>query len=180
MKIRHTGSVKSKLADARRALGLAATGFEEFRESAEVLYRTKVADARGYFNGVLDAVLDITQAQMRQGAERLAAADILAGIIDRQEARDRAVKSYQNAIDHRVSILDDIQRHERDRCGVGGARGTGWGVLNAVTEHADHRTWGRKVGTQDERDSRRLESILAGERDGMKQVAYRQVLALAN
>ena len=53
-------------------------------------------------------------------------------------------------------------------------------MLNAVTEHADHWTRGRKVGTQVERDGRRMESILTGERDAMMQTALSAALALAN
>jgi hypothetical protein len=49
-----------------------------------------------------------------------------------------------------------------------------------VTEHADHWVGGRKVGTQADRDGRRMESILTGERDEMKQAALTQALALAN
>jgi hypothetical protein len=49
-----------------------------------------------------------------------------------------------------------------------------------VTEHADHWTGGRRVGTQAERDGRRMESILTGERDQMKQTALTAALALAD
>jgi phage/plasmid-like protein (TIGR03299 family) len=181
LKIRHTGSIRGKMDDARRALGIAVKGFETFREQADTLRATRVADPRGYFDGVLDAVLDLTAARAKLGAERLADADVLAGIIDGQEARDRAAKSYQRAIDDRGSALADIlDRHERERSGLGGARGTAWGTLNAVTEHADHYISGRKVGTQEVRDGRRMESILTGERDQMKQVALTSGLALAN
>jgi hypothetical protein len=181
LKIRHTGSIRGKMDDARRALGIAVKGFETFREQADTLRATRVADPRGYFDGVLDAVLDLTAARAKLGAERLADADVLAGIIDGQEARDRAAKSYQRAIDDRGAALADIlDRHERERSGLGGARGTAWGTLNAVTEHADHYIAGRKVGTQEVRDGRRMESILTGERDQMKQVALTSGLALAN
>ena len=49
-----------------------------------------------------------------------------------------------------------------------------------MTEHADHWVGGRKVGTQAERDGRRMECILTGERDEMKQAALAAALALAN
>jgi len=181
LKIRHTGSIRGKLDDARRALGIAVKGFERFRDQADTLRATRVPDHRAYFGGVLDAVLDMTAARAKLGAERLADADILAGIIAGQEAKERAVKSYQRAISERSDLLGDIlQRYENERSGLGGARGTAWGALNAVTEHADHWTGGRKVGTQQERDGRRMESILTGERDGMKQAALASALALAN
>lgn len=181
LKIRHTGSIRGKLDDARRALGIAVKGFQAFKDQAEVLRATRVPDHRAYFGGVLDAVLDMTAARAKLGAERLADADILAGIIAGQEAKDRAVKSYQRAITEWADYLGDIlQRYENERCGIGGARGTAWAALNAVTEHADHWTGGRKIGTQGERDGRRMESILTGERDEMKQAALTQALALAN
>lgn len=181
LKIRHTGSIKGKMEDARRALGIAVKGFETFKDQADTLRATRVPDHRGYFDGVLDAVLDLTAARAKLGAERLADADILAGIIEGQEAKQRAVKAYQRAIDDRGSALADIlHRYEQERSGLGGARGTAWGALNAVTEHADHYIAGRKVGSQADRDGRRMESILTGERDQMKQVALANGLALAN
>jgi phage/plasmid-like protein (TIGR03299 family) len=181
LSIRHTGSIRGKLDDARRALGIAVRGFEQFKEQADTLRATPCPDHRGYVHGVLDQVLEITQAKARLGAEKLADADILAGIIEGQEARDRLVKSYTRKIEERGSVLDDIlNRFEQDRTGLGGARGTAWAALNAVTEHADHWVGGRKVGTQGERDGRRMESILTGERDELKQTALTAALALAN
>lgn len=181
LKIRHTGSIRGKLDDARRALGIAVKGFQAFKDQAETLKATRVPDHRAYFGGVLDAVLDMTAARAKLGAEKLADADILAGIIDGQEAKERAVKSYQRAISERGDLLSDIlQRYENERNGIGGARGTAWGALNAVTEHADHWIGGRQVGTQADRDGRRMESILTGDRDDMKQAALGQALALAN
>jgi hypothetical protein len=47
-----------------------------------------------------------------------------------------------------------------------------------VTEHADHWTGGRKVGTPAERDGRRMEAIPTGERVQMKQTALSVALAL--
>jgi phage/plasmid-like protein (TIGR03299 family) len=181
LKIRHTGSIKGKLDDARQALGIAVKGFEQFREQADVLRATRVTDHRAYVHGVLDEVLEVTQAQARMGAELLADTDLLNAVVSNTEAREKLVKSWQYKIEQRGSVLDDIlNRYERERCGVGGARGTAWAALNAVTEHADHWVGGRKVGTQAERDGRRMELILTGERDQMKQAALAAALALAN
>ena len=52
--------------------------------------------------------------------------------------------------------------------------------MNALTEHAHHWIGGRKVGSQQDRDGRRMESILTGDRDAMKRVALTNALALAN
>jgi phage/plasmid-like protein (TIGR03299 family) len=133
LSVRHTGSIRGKLDDARRALGIAVKGFEQFREQAEVLRATRVPDQRAYVHGVLDEVLEITQAKAKLGAERLADADLLAGIIEGQEARDRLVKSYARKIEERGNVLDDIlNRYEQEWTGLGGARGTAWAALNAV------------------------------------------------
>ena len=115
------------------------------------------------------------------GVETRDDADILAGIIEGKKARDRLVKSCARKTEGRVNVLDDIlNRYEQKRSGPGGARGTAWAALNAVTEHADHWVGVRKVGTQAERDGRRMESILTGERDEMKQTALAAALAPAN
>lgn len=181
LKIRHTGSVRDKLDDARRTLGVAVKGIETFKEEAEVMARTPCPDHRGYFSGVLDEVLEITQAKVKMGAAGLANADILANALNAAEHRDRLERHYQRLIDGRAGILDDIlNRYEQQRCGIAGIRGTAWGAFNAVTEHADHFRGGRKVGTQEDRDSRHLESILSGDRDEMKQAARSAALALAN
>ena len=49
-----------------------------------------------------------------------------------------------------------------------------------VTESADHgKLGGRFVGSEQDKRSRRFESILTSEADEAKQVAYRAALALA-
>ena len=97
-------------------------GFQAFKDQAETLRATRVPDHRAYFGGVLNAVLDVTAARAKLGAERLADADILAGIIAGQEAKERAVKSYQRAISERTDYLGDIlQRYENERNRIGGA-----------------------------------------------------------
>ncbi len=50
-------------------------------------------------------------------------------------------------------------------------RGTGWAAFNAVTEAADHgKLGGRYIGNEDEKASRRLESVVDGRADEVKQV----------
>lgn len=182
LRIRHTGDIRAKIADAQRALGLAVEGFEHYKEEAKVLARTPV-DAPKYFAGVLDAVLDLTQAEMQQGAPALANRDLLAGIIANADEKEAALRKYEKAIKDGTAVLDDImERWESDRCNVGGTRDTLWGAVNAVTEYADHskiQSKGAK-GTEHEKASRRFESALNGERDEIKQVAYTQAMALAS
>lgn len=115
------------------------------------------------------------------GAAKLANDELLTLAVQTSEVQQRLEKHYRRAIKARQNVLDDIlNRHESERCGTNGTRGSAWSALNAVTEHADHYRGGRQVGTWDERNSRLFESILNGERDELKQVALTQALALAN
>jgi phage/plasmid-like protein (TIGR03299 family) len=169
--IRHTGSLKAKMAEARDALGLAVNGFEEYKEGAEVLARTPCL-VKPYVEGVLDAVLEVTAAEALKGSDALAAALKVS-----DAGRELAAKRFEREIKRRENVLEDIlSRYDQGRCHP---QGTAWAAFNSVTEHADHNSIGRKKGTTEEKASRRLESILGGERDEMKQVAYENALAMA-
>lgn len=171
--IRHTGNLKGKIADAQEALGLAVTGFEEYRKAAEVLVSTPCPDVRHYVNDVLDAVLDVTAAQALLGADALAAA-----VATTDAQLELARKSFESKLEKRADILEDIlQRYDGEACSVGGIRGTAWAALNAVTEHSDHRR--RYRGSQEEKQSRRFEQVLWGDQDELKQVALTKALELA-
>jgi len=170
LSIRHTGSVQGKIAAARQALGLAVKGFEEFKEAGESLVN-KSCDIRHYANDVLDAVLEMTAAKAAMGADVLAST-----LAVTQASRDLAAKSFERKIEHRAELLNDIlERYESARCHP---RGSAWAAFNAITEHADHSDFGRKVGTLEGRRSRRFESVMVGERDEMKQAAFAQAMAL--
>ena len=54
MKIRHTGNVKSKIREARTALGMAVQSFDRFKDAADTMAHSRI-EAIPYFNGVLDA-----------------------------------------------------------------------------------------------------------------------------
>ena len=167
IKIRHTGSVKSKIRAAQTALGIAVDSFAQFRQAAEVM-TSKPLEVRTFANAVLDAVMDVTEIEQKAGFGPIAAS-----IVDATE-RDAASKRFDAATEKRGKMLDEIMtRYEGRRNGVGGMRGTAWAAFNAVTEAADHAKPGRRVGSQDDQRSRRFESILAGAADEMKQVAFR-------
>lgn len=171
MSIRHTGSVKGKISAAQDALGMSVHGFEEFKTQAETLYH-KPMEIRHYAHDVLDAVLDITQAQAMMGADALAAS---LKVTEAQRELER--KSFQRQIERRGEVLADIlERYESERCGIGSIRGTAWAAFNAVTEHADHNTLGKQAKDQETRLSRRFESTISGQADEMKQTALQIAL----
>ena len=168
LSIRHTGDLKGKIASAQTALGMAVNGFEEFEmASKEMCHRT--LNIHNYANDVLDAVLDVTAAQVKLGA------DVLAATLDATEAsRELARKSFAAKIERRGEILEDIlERYESERCGIGSIRGTAWAAFNAITEHADHAEVGKQARDLVLRQSRRFESAIAGDADTMKQEAFR-------
>ncbi len=173
LSIRHTGNVKDKIKAARATLGLAVQEFQEFKESAEVLYH-KPCDVRHYANDVLDAVLEVTAAEAIKGADALAAC-----LKVTEAQRELAAKSFERKIERRGEILEDIlNRYETQTNGLNGIRGTTWAAFNAVTEYADHGKQGRESTDFDTRMSRRFESIIAGQADELKQAAFQTALAV--
>ena len=174
--LRHTTNLKGRVEAAKQALGLTVQRVDAFRESAEVLARATV-DPVPYFDGVLDAVLDVTKAEMDQGADLLAAA-----LATTETDRKIEAARIQREINKREAILEEIlSRYESDKNGVGGMRGTGWAAFNAVTETADHgKLGGRQIGKDEQKASRRFESVLNGAADEVKQIAYEQVMALVS
>jgi phage/plasmid-like protein (TIGR03299 family) len=177
IKLRHTGDLKARVRDAQQALNLTVQEFETFKETADTLTRVKVPSITEYANGVLDAVLEVTQAEAIKGADALAAA-----LKVTEAERLLEAKRLEREIEKRRNVLEDIlQRYESGTNGVNGMRGTAWSALNAVTESADHgRLGGRFVGTEQAKASRRFESMLTGEADEAKQVAYQRALTLAS
>jgi hypothetical protein len=168
LKIRHTGNIKSKIREARSALGLAVQSFDRFKDAAGKMAHIKV-EPIPYFNGVLDAVLDVTEAQLKRGFSPLDAA-----IQATQAQLDLERKQFEAAAERRRDILTDIiNRYESGSNGVNGMRGTAWSAFNAVTESADHAKIGtRRVGSLDDQRSRRFENVLSGTADEMKQAAF--------
>lgn len=171
--LRHNGNLTRRIEEAQDVLGLAVTQFDHYRDQAEVLAKTPLA-IEPYADLVLDAVLEVTAAQARAGADALAAA------LDIAEAdRELKRKAIQRQIDTRKNLLTDIlTRYESGTNGVGGMRGSAWSGLNAVTEAADHGPLGgRFSGTDHDKASRRFESVLSGRADEVKQVAFAAAVA---
>jgi phage/plasmid-like protein (TIGR03299 family) len=168
LKIRHTGNIKSKIREARQALGLAVQSFDRFRDAADSMTQTRL-EPIPFFNGVLDAVLDVTEAQLKRGFSPLDAA-----IQATQAQLDLERKQFEAAAERRRDVLTDIiHRYESATNGINGMRGTAWSAFNAVTESADHAKIGtRRVGSLDDQRSRRFENVLVGTADEMKQAAF--------
>lgn len=165
--IRHTGEVKSAIAEARRTLGLAIREIDQFKESAQVMVNTQI-QPEPFFENVLDLVCKVT------AADALAGADALAAVLQVDEAtREFKRREFEREIEKRENMLKEIlQRYEGERNGIGGIRGTQWAAFNAVTEYADHTKPLRQMGSETERLSRKFESVINGDADKIKQYAY--------
>ena len=168
--IRHTGNIKQKIQDAQRALGLAVTGFDQYREACETMVSTPAA-ILPYANSVLDEVLEVSMTDVLLGADALAAA---ISTTDKEHQANFATFSKQ--IERRGEIIVDIlDCYDSDH---NAKRGTMWSCFNAITDHVDHNRIGKQSKDVETRLSRRFETALFGKGDVLKQVAFR--LALAN
>lgn len=161
LSIRHTGKVLAKIESAKKVLGLAVTGFEEFKAAAETLVAKK-AEIKPYATSVLDAIFAETEAKLQERLDNSLEHEIAEAAWERHQTKRREM------------LAEIMERYEAGRCHPAG---TAWAAFNAVTEYADHHE-GRQRGDAQTRLSRRFESTLAGERDELKQVAFSQALAL--
>jgi phage/plasmid-like protein (TIGR03299 family) len=167
VRIRHTGDVMAKVADAQQAFGLTVKRAEKYKEAAQEMVKTPLA-IEPYASDVLDAVMEVTAAQSMLGA------DVLAAAIAKMDAnRQLLEKQFQRQIDARENVLQDIlERYESDRCEP---KGTAWSALQAVAESADWHVEGKRK--KEYKADRQLESIVAGEADEMKQIGYQLAYA---
>lgn len=129
-RIKHVGDVAGQLEEARRVLGIAATGLTQYEEQARALAATAkpISAIEEYFRSVFEAQfggkpeddLDATAWEIR---------------------RDKVVGEWKTLLDSETNTID----------GIGG---TLWAALNAVTEWNDHR---RSPGVKgDRRDHLRV------------------------
>lgn len=171
---RHTGNIGDKLDDVRAKIGYQIGQFKTYEEKARYMASVQMPKPESYFNGILDEVLEVTEAQTMTGAA--AVAKMLA---KNDTDREQLEKKYTGLIERRRTILDDmLDRWERPANNLQGMKGTAWQGYNTVTEHANHNTIGRQVGSVTDRASRRVESLLNGPANELVQVALQHAVAL--
>ncbi len=174
LSIRHTGNIADKVDAARAALRMAVESFEKFHTVAEQMVRQPApVKPEIYFGSVLGELIDLSEAEraVQGGASKL---DALVHMSQVQV--DLAEKTLERKLERKGEVLNDmLERYESERCRP---KGSVWSMFNAVTESADHMAGKRLSSNQETRQSRRFESILMGEADGVKQEAYGQAVRM--
>jgi len=182
--MRHTSGMKSKLPEARRALGYVKQSHEQYREQAQTLAKTQlsVSETDDYFAGCLDSILDVTIADQQLTGAGIKDNSVLDSILEISSADERikAEKSYRKQVKRRESALDSIlERHESERCnGIKSIEGSAWSAYNAVNEWTQHGDAAKQNGDMQTRAERKLESRLIGRAAEYDQLAFEQALSL--
>lgn len=144
VKIRHSGSVKDKIEEARQILGLAKDSFDLFGKQARALsfkeYRTQEE-----VNKFLYQVLGV-------------------------KGPDDITKPAQASIESIKELIETGAGTD-----LPGVKGTYWGLVNAVTEFADHNRPQRDRGRS--LDESRFEAVTWGGGNTLKQRAFEAALA---
>lgn len=107
---RHTGDIKGRIEDARKALGMSVAYDEVFEAEAQRLIETEITHSQ---------FLDIVQS-----------------VYPKPEAD---VKGAEKKWDNKIALLEDIYTGKGDQGDtMSGITGTAWGALNAMTERIDY------------------------------------------
>jgi len=169
LSIRHKGDIKSKVEDAKRALGVATEQLDQFGTVSQELARRQIEPVE-YFHAVLDDVINETIAGERVTQAHISGGDVLKAILDMPEAgKADAEKRYERVVRRREKMFESIMgRYESDRNnGNPAIEGSAWAAWNAVTEEQDH---GRRYkGTEQERKESRFTSVMSGASEKIKQ-----------
>jgi phage/plasmid-like protein (TIGR03299 family) len=167
--IRHTGSMKGKIALARQHLGVVGERVDKFQHEALALARVsmKETEVTNYIEQFFPT---------KQKPDFSNGADLLDRIVKDQQDRTDAVRRLladhyaetERIAKRNEAIMEQIlANHDRDV-----ARGTAWGAYNAVSQYVDHD---KKYQSADSR----LNSVWFGAGNDLKQDAYAAALALA-
>jgi phage/plasmid-like protein (TIGR03299 family) len=177
IRIRHTENMRSRLADARRAVGLIAKDLDVYQEEIQALARVKMD--RGQVEKYVKT-LTRTNGQPYFPTEtppEISLDDILKATEAREEIGRELLDGYYAATEriarkNRAILETILANHD---CDV--AAGTAWGAYNGVSEYADHGTSFR--GRGEEKSNSRLNSAWFGAGHELKQQAFRAALEMA-
>src|SRR5215471_13536914 len=167
--IRHTQSLKGKIALARQHLGVVHQKVDEFEHQAQVLHAVSMKETQvaGYVEQFFPTKVkpDFTDGKALLEtivANKQQSSDVMRDLLAAHYAETERIAK-RNA-----GILEQVlANHEGDP-----ARGTAWGAFNAVSEYADHQ---KKYQSADSR----LSSVWFGAGNDLKQEAYSAALAMA-
>jgi len=186
--IRHTKNAKQRVAEVKRALGLAVQEFDEFADMARELAAAEMTvSPESFFDDVLDQALTSNVA-----GERVTSAKILDGTIRKaigsvvnEELRDAELKKFDRHLKRRASLMDDmLARFANERCnGKESISGSIWAAVNAVTENLDHSPlWqlNNPESTRQNRAESRFDSLLTGTAADLTEYTLSAAKALLN
>ncbi len=160
--IRHTGDIMGKVQKANELLGISEQGFDNYKEETEQAWRTNL-NFEKYADEVLECVLGVTDAQRKLDTN--AYESTLA--ITEAEAKFEKIKS------RKVDLLEEVLAiYESPTCFPKGSALAGREAFSQLAEHGSYAA--PKRGSVEDKLSRRLESVLSGEADKLKQVAYQK------
>ncbi len=175
--LRHTQSVKRRMALARAAIAETVKRFDEHAEHAIYLAHNRI-DHDAYADKVLDSVLDTTIAGKRVNTQSLRDGSILDAIcaLDDSDKRLTAEIALSRHEKRRNGLLTEIlETYHTDRCEPAG---TGWASYNAVSEVVDHGSMLRYRGSEDKRAESRMVSLVDGRGAEIKQDAFQTALEM--
>lgn len=172
--IRHSQSLKGRVEEARRCLGIVSNRVEAFGEQAQALARRQVSDAEVH---TLYESLFPTRVRPEAGADGASLVDsVLSSTLERTGLVEQLLDGYyaetERIAKRNGKILEQLlDNYHNERNTLPGMAGTAWGAFNAVSEYTDHQTKHKTADT-------RLNSAWFGAGDALKQEAFQGALAL--
>jgi len=178
--IRHSGDLKSKVAEAKRALGITIKAMDVHQQEVTALVGRKMngQESLRYFQSFFPTTVKETAIVPPTGANVLDA--ILSGQAQ-QEAVVKDLLSAHYAETERQAkanteiLLKILGNYDNEGNRLPDIAHSAWTCFNAVSEFADY---GMKYRGSDNQDDRRLESVWWGRANTLKQKAFDSALAL--